>query len=402
MNSKNDYSKIKELKSLAASGQLYFAYGSNTNLGDFKSKTGTAMQVVGKAIVADACLVFDRYSVSRKGGVLSLKDCPGRVVEGLLMVPDSWQALDEKEGAPRCYTRVPITVMVGFGGVIHELTAWTYITTKPVAFVPPHPEYREIVMQGYAEHDISTDALEQACQNKRGSDLQYNNMFTYGTLCREESRENVMRKNNLTQVGLAEMCQGEIYACSGGAYPGLVQTTEGGHRPVLGELWSYSGGLSASHLHQLDTIEGHLSLGLRETVDRVQAYITNGNSTDEACLKMQMELESLRSQSLYRRIFSDVAFGSRGRQCWAYVFNQPTTGLHKIESGNWRDYCGRWHRFVQKLAFEFIEKKGGFESARAALSHVMYAPDFSSFEDLVEKIKSGEIDERDLIRAMKR
>lgn len=396
---KFSFSKLKEL---ADQGQLYFAYGSNTNLGDFQARTSTSMQVVGKAVVADACLVFDRYSGSRKGGVLSLKDCPGRVVEGLLMVPDSWQALDEKEGAPRCYTRVPITVMVGFGGVIHELTAWTYITTNPGEFVPPHPEYLEIVMQGYAEHDISTDALEQASRNKRGSDLQDHNMFTYGTLCREESRENIMRKNNLTQVGLAEMCQGEIYACGGGAYPGLVQTAEGGHRPVLGELWSYSGGLSASHLQQLDTIEGHLLLGLRETVDRVQAYIANGNSTDEACLKMQMELESLRSESLYRRIFTDVAFGSRGRQCWAYVFNQPTTGLHKIESGNWRDYCGRWHRFVQKLAFEFIEKRGGLESARAALNKVMYANDFSSFEDLVEKIKSGEIDERDMIQAMKR
>lgn len=173
----------------ANQGRLYFAYGSNTNLGDFQAKTNSTMQVVGKAIVADAQLVFDRYSSSRNGGVLSLKDCPGKAVEGLLFQVENWQKLDQKEGAPQCYTRVPITVMVSDAGVIHELTAWTYITTNPSEFVEPHSDYLEIVMQGYAEHDISTEALELASQNRRGSDLQVHNMFTYGTLCRGESRK---------------------------------------------------------------------------------------------------------------------------------------------------------------------------------------------------------------------
>ncbi|MFM7317663.1 MAG: gamma-glutamylcyclotransferase, partial [bacterium] len=219
---------------------------------------------------------------------------------------------------------------------------------------------------------------------------------------RGESRENVMRKSNLIQVGLAEMSQGEIYACGNGAYPGLVQNRERGLRPVIGDLWSYSGGLAASHLHEIDTIEGHLSPGLRQTVKIIQAKIADSISPDEACREMQLELEAMRTQSLYRRIFTDVGFGSRTRECWTYVFNRDTTGLHRIESGNWRDYCGRWHIFVQKLAFDFIERQGGLENARTALNRVMYAPDFNSFEDLVEKIKNGQIDERDMIRAKNR
>jgi gamma-glutamylcyclotransferase (GGCT)/AIG2-like uncharacterized protein YtfP len=71
---------------------------------------------------------------------------------------DCEQALDRLEGFPKFYTKQLVTVLIN--GVTH--TAMTYLMYPDEVLALPNNSYYNMVADGYEEHGISLDQLNDA------------------------------------------------------------------------------------------------------------------------------------------------------------------------------------------------------------------------------------------------
>lgn len=138
------------------SRHLYFAYGSNLDLRQFRRRC-PGHDVVGRARLLGYRLAFTRYSTKRKGGVADVVPEEGAVVWGALYDVDeaSIPALDEFEGAPRAYRRETLRVIDDSG---EEREAIVYIANRTGVF-EPSAAYLELIVRGAREHGLPEEYI---------------------------------------------------------------------------------------------------------------------------------------------------------------------------------------------------------------------------------------------------
>jgi gamma-glutamylcyclotransferase (GGCT)/AIG2-like uncharacterized protein YtfP len=139
---------------MATSRTLYFAYGSNLDMRQFRRRC-PGSEVVGRARLPDYRLAFTRYSTKRKGGVADIVPNPGAEVWGALYHVDEpgMLALDEFENAPRSYRRETVRVFDDEGV---EREAVAYIAHATGVFAPSRM-YLGLIVNGAREHGLPDD-----------------------------------------------------------------------------------------------------------------------------------------------------------------------------------------------------------------------------------------------------
>ncbi|RME86334.1 MAG: gamma-glutamylcyclotransferase, partial [Planctomycetota bacterium] len=130
----------------------YFAYGSNLNTEDVKNhyrqKGGSFdspwRRIVGKAFLPDYEYVFHYRSSTRRAGALDLQPKTDQVVSGMVFEVEDWEWLDYKEGAPYCYARQEVEVILEDGSFLPAITYLVIPNRIEKEFIPPTEEYRDI------------------------------------------------------------------------------------------------------------------------------------------------------------------------------------------------------------------------------------------------------------------
>jgi cation transport regulator ChaC len=137
---------------------LYFAYGSNMERVQFKRLCLKAT-FVASAALSDYELTFSGNSPMWGGGVATIREKPGKQVEGV-----AWEiseaerkALDEYEGYPGLYVRKEIQVRTRSG---KALAAFAYIMEDPGREMPPSKRYKQLLISGAEEHGLSDEYID--------------------------------------------------------------------------------------------------------------------------------------------------------------------------------------------------------------------------------------------------
>lgn len=140
-------------------GMHYFGYGSNMNLPHLeawiRNGGGDPMGITNPrhARLHDYGLRTNYRSARHGAGAANIEPASGQVVEGVLMhvTPAVHELLRRKEGWPKIYAEVTVTVVVADDGAAVE--ALTYIVTDPHLVstdLPVTPEYAGYILAGAA------------------------------------------------------------------------------------------------------------------------------------------------------------------------------------------------------------------------------------------------------------
>lgn len=139
--------------------ELYFACGSNLNLGQMAVRCAQA-GVVGKA-------VLEGYELAFRRGVLTILPKEGSRVNGLLWRVNAWDelTLDRYEGYPHLYTKELLPVQTDSG----PKTVVAYVMTAPYCekAQPPTSTYLQTVLEGYRMAGFDPKAVLQAATQAR-------------------------------------------------------------------------------------------------------------------------------------------------------------------------------------------------------------------------------------------
>jgi len=352
--------------------KLYFAYGSNLNTKDWQrwcrenKFSPDLLSPLGIGYLPDQELAFDYHSSTRRGGVLDLKPRVGQLVGGVLFeVRDrGWEALDRKEGAPKCYQRFD-TVALTSDGREQDVTTYRVCENKRAGFfVDPTDEYIELVREGLNEYELDDAMLSIVARNETPP-LVACAIFVYGSLMRGECRFSLLAEHGLECILLAET-PGRLLDL--GVFPGMLL-------PNAADQWVHGEFIRlrdiGSALKQLDSIEVFRGFG--------------------------------QPDSLYRRSLIDVGVGDgRIRRAWTYFINDPHCNALSIPSGNWRQRQRQHDAFINRLVAAYC---AGDEKrlARLMANSKSFEPTDSSSEEnkgfLADAMRDGTIAERQLAQA---
>lgn len=155
---------------------LYFAYGSNINLGQMAKRCPDA-QAVGTARLYGYELLF--RGNSRGAGVATIAPRKGGEVRGLLwrITPLCELSLDKYEGYPRLYKKETVTVRTHDGW---EIPVMTYVMADEWLRDPvlPSREYSATIREGYRQNGLPTRALDEALKHVRGEVREWQAAFS--------------------------------------------------------------------------------------------------------------------------------------------------------------------------------------------------------------------------------
>jgi len=233
---------------------LYFAYGSNLDSENWvlwcekKGYDPASIEALGSAWLPDHELVFHYRSRLRKGGALDLRPRRGSAIPGALFRVHDWEGLDAKEGVSGgYYRRVSVTALTD-DGQAHPATTYRVCGARVGEFVPPAPEYVQIVTRGLSRFGHGHDLFLAAA---RGAPTPTNlpAIFTYGTLMQGEPSHHLLAPKIRHAHGAAQVAGASLVRL--GWYPGLV--LDGGNGPVHGELYELEN--LATALEELDSYE---------------------------------------------------------------------------------------------------------------------------------------------------
>ena len=139
--------------------ELYFAYGSNLNLGQMAVRCPQA-QLMERA-------VLEGYELAFRCGVLTVLPKEDGRVDGLLWKVNAWdeRALDRYEGYPHLYTKELLPVQTDSG----PQTVVAYVMTAPYCekAQPPTSTYLQTVLTGYRLAGFDPDAVLRAAAKAR-------------------------------------------------------------------------------------------------------------------------------------------------------------------------------------------------------------------------------------------
>ena len=129
----------------------YFSYGMNTNLSQMARRCPKAVSL-GSAVLPGFRFEFKQFATV----VPDVEtDTLGVVWE---ITDDCEDSLDILEGFPKYYTKQMVTVLID--GVPH--TAMTYLMYPDEVLGLPSNSYYNMVADGYEDHSISLDQLNDA------------------------------------------------------------------------------------------------------------------------------------------------------------------------------------------------------------------------------------------------
>ena len=137
---------------------LYFAYGSNINLGQMEYRCPDA-SVVGPVVLEGWELLF------RRGGFATITPKEGETVHGLLwsLTRSCERSLDRYEGYPRFYDKKMVTVRDSEG---RSLSVMAYIMDdrfrEPML---PTESYYNGILEGYQQNGLPVSALKKAWEH---------------------------------------------------------------------------------------------------------------------------------------------------------------------------------------------------------------------------------------------
>ena len=137
---------------------LYFAYGSNINLGQMEYRCPDA-SVVGPVVLEGWELLF------RRGGFATIAPKEGETVHGLLwsLTRSCERSLDRYEGYPRFYDKKMVTVRDSEG---RSLSVMAYIMDdrfrEPML---PTESYYNGILEGYQQNGLPVYALKKAWEH---------------------------------------------------------------------------------------------------------------------------------------------------------------------------------------------------------------------------------------------
>jgi gamma-glutamylcyclotransferase (GGCT)/AIG2-like uncharacterized protein YtfP len=129
----------------------YFSYGMNTNLAQMARRCPKAVSL-GAAVLPGFRFEFKQFATVVPD---YQSDSVGVVWE---ITEDCEDALDILEGFPQYYTKQTVTVLID--GVPH--TAMTYLMYPDEVLNLPSNNYYNLVADGYEDHSISLDQLNDA------------------------------------------------------------------------------------------------------------------------------------------------------------------------------------------------------------------------------------------------
>lgn len=139
--------------------ELYFAYGSNLNIGQMAVRCPQA-QLIERA-------VLEGYELAFRRGVLTILPKEGSLVEGILWRVNAWDelTLDRYEGYPHLYTKERLPVQTDSG----PQTVVAYVMTAPYCekAQPPTSTYLQTVLVGYRLAGFDQDAVLRAAAQAR-------------------------------------------------------------------------------------------------------------------------------------------------------------------------------------------------------------------------------------------
>lgn len=352
--------------------KLYFAYGSNLNRVDFKKWCkenrfpSRLLRFHSIARLPDFDLGFNYNSTTRGGGVLNILPRTGQLVPGALYEIDDKgkAALNQKEGAPKIYKQVDVTVINNQG---EEIRAFTYqlCPDRVKDYVKPTAEYLDIVRQGLENLGLDSNILESVAKNKTSACPDA--FLFYGTLMRGQSRFPQLEKFGVKCTLLAKMF-GRLLDL--GEYPGLVDiaTTDS---MIHGDFVRLNQPEKAIQL--LDSIEGFQGFG--------------------------------KPNSLYRRTWTNVDVGdARIRGAWTYCLSANCCQATPIPSGDWREHLGQKNNFMKQLVQLHAQGREAELAKRIVTSHPFHIKEnvesqIQSLLPLDCALMSGELAERTLAQA---
>lgn len=280
---------------------LYFAYGSNLDLDDWRDwcarnhLPAPAVRFVANAYLPDHGLAYTRYAATRGGGVLDIAASPGAVVPGVVFAvedPQTWATLDQKEGAPAAYRRLPLHALTDAGEV---LAVQTYAVAEPLVdvHVAPTAAYLESLNRGLRRWALDGQWHHRAAAGGSPAALPY--VFTYGTLRPGEPNAHLLGPVPAVPARVPGLLH------SLGAYPVLTPAQADGEW-VVGELVRVPD--LADRLGALDELE---------------------------------EFRGYRDDSLYLRVLITAHTPAGKQLAWVWRKDAAPAAALAIPSGDWLD-----------------------------------------------------------------
>ncbi len=136
----------------------YFAYGSNMNRAQMKSRAGQILEEQ-QGKLENYEMLFNKKA---RGGsaTANIRPAPGKTVYGVLykIAESALRALDRFEGVPEHYRRVEVTVTDPTG---KKLAAHAFIATKVEKGLRPAAHYLQTILDGAAEHGLPPEYVDQ-------------------------------------------------------------------------------------------------------------------------------------------------------------------------------------------------------------------------------------------------
>jgi hypothetical protein len=141
-----------------------FAYGSNMNVEDFREwltsngHCADGILRVEPATLPGYRIVWNYYSVSRKGGAANVEPCAGRELPGLALSVNeaTLKATDHKEGHPSSYNRGSSRLAVRlYNG--ETVDAWLYVAVRDrcsATPVLPRREYLQLLVDAARRYSL--------------------------------------------------------------------------------------------------------------------------------------------------------------------------------------------------------------------------------------------------------
>jgi cation transport regulator ChaC len=145
----------------------YFAYGSNMDEQDLRAwclSRGCKipeMILIGKAFLKDYELTFNCYSRIRKGGVANIMPKSSVCTHGLLfnISNDDIEILRKKEGYPKCYEEIPVSVNFS-GQFIKDVTTYKVLKSKEISsHQKPTDAYMNLIISNARKFNLPNNYI---------------------------------------------------------------------------------------------------------------------------------------------------------------------------------------------------------------------------------------------------
>jgi gamma-glutamylcyclotransferase (GGCT)/AIG2-like uncharacterized protein YtfP len=123
-----------------------------------------------KANLPNYRVEFRHYSENRQGGISSIVEAPGELVQGVIyeLQEEEIEKLDILENVPEGLYKRDTFLVMGEDGVWHK--ADLYRVTNPSGPYPPSKEYLEDMIEGAQEHGLKAEYIERLVLLRRSCD----------------------------------------------------------------------------------------------------------------------------------------------------------------------------------------------------------------------------------------